>query len=72
MDYFEKKQWIRIVVCVVLVAAIVLGMTGVFGGGKQLEYRDESAHPDEAETNSQLHDALGKGEGKLIKVGRKG
>ena len=43
MDYFEKKQWIRITVCVVLVAAIVLGMTGVFSGGKQLEYQDKSA-----------------------------
>ena len=59
MDYFEKKQWIRIAVCVVLVAAIVLGMTGVFGSGKQLEYRDESAQPEnEAESDSQLHDEL--------------
>ena len=30
MDYFEKKQWIRIAVCLVLVAAITLAMTGVF------------------------------------------
>ena len=43
MDYFEKKQWIRIAVCVVLVAAITLAMTGVIGGGKQLEYQDLSA-----------------------------
>ena len=32
MDYFAKKQWIRIAVCAVLVGAIVLGMTGVFSG----------------------------------------
>ena len=32
MDYFEKKQWIRIAICVVLVAAITLAMTGVFTG----------------------------------------
>ena len=32
MDYFEKKQWIRIAICVVLVAVITLAMTGVFTG----------------------------------------
>ena len=47
MDYFEKKQWIRIAICMVLVAAITLAMTGVFGGGKQLEYQDMSAQADE-------------------------
>lgn len=41
MDYFEKKQWIRVVICVVLVAVITLAMTGVFSNGKQLEYAPE-------------------------------
>ena len=38
MDYFAKKQWIRIAVCAVLVAVIVLAMTGVFGGNGPLVY----------------------------------
>ncbi len=38
MDYFEKKQWIRIAVCAVLVAVGVLAMTGVFGGNGSLMY----------------------------------
>ena len=42
MDYFAKKQWIRIAVCAVLVGAIVLGMTGVFSGTGSLKY-DPSA-----------------------------
>ena len=42
MDYFEKKQWIRIAVCTVLVAVGVLAMTGVFGGNGPLMY-DPSA-----------------------------
>ena len=33
MDYFEKKQWLRIAVCLVLVAALTLAITGVFSGG---------------------------------------
>ena len=37
MDYFAKKQWIRIAVCAVLVGAIVLGMTGVFSGAGSLK-----------------------------------
>ena len=32
MDYFEKKQGVRIAACFVLVTAIVLGMIGVFSG----------------------------------------
>ena len=36
MDYFEKKQWIRIAVCAVLVIVAVLAMTGVFSGGEPL------------------------------------
>jgi len=47
MDYFNKKQCTRIAICLVLVAAIVLAVTGVFSGGKQLEYQDKSAHADE-------------------------
>ena len=47
MDYFNKKQCTRIVICLVLVAAIALAVTGVFSGGKQLEYQDKSAHADE-------------------------
>ena len=43
MDYFEKKQWIRIAVCAVLVAAIALAMTGVFSGGEQLIYDEKAA-----------------------------
>ena len=42
MDYFEKKQWIRISVCTVLVAIVVLALTGVFGGNGPLVY-DPSA-----------------------------
>ncbi len=38
MDYFAKKQWIRIAVCAVLVAAAVLAMTGVFSGNGPLVY----------------------------------
>ena len=38
MDYFEKKQWIRIAVCTILVAAGILAMTGVFGGNGPLMY----------------------------------
>ena len=38
MDYFEKKQWIRIAVCTVLVAIGVLAMTGVFSGNGPLMY----------------------------------
>ena len=38
MDYFEKKQGVRIAACFVLVTAIVLGMIGVFSGGEQLVY----------------------------------
>ena len=38
MDYFAKKQWIRIAICAVLVAAIVLAMTGVFSGTGSLKY----------------------------------
>ncbi len=38
MDYFAKKQWIRIAVCAVLVAVAVLAMTGVFSGNKPLTY----------------------------------
>ena len=48
MDYFEKKQWLRIAVCLVLVAALTLAITGVFSGGKQLEYQDKDAHADES------------------------
>jgi nitrite reductase (cytochrome c-552) len=47
MDYFNKKQCTRIGICLVLVAAIVLAVTGVFNGGKQLEYQDKSALADE-------------------------
>ena len=38
MDYFAKKQWIRIAICAVLVAAAVLAMTGVFSGNGPLVY----------------------------------
>ena len=38
MDYFEKKQWIRIAVCAVLLLAVVLAMTGVFSGNGPLAY----------------------------------
>ena len=38
MDYFAKKQWIRIAVCVVLLAVVTLFMTGVIGGGKEVTY----------------------------------
>ena len=38
MNYFKKKQWIRIAVCAVLVVAATLYMTGVFGGQESLIY----------------------------------
>ena len=38
MDYFEKKQVIRIAVCAVLVAVVVLAMTGVIGGNGALMF----------------------------------
>ena len=44
MDYFVKKTWIRIAVCVVLVAVAVLAMTGVFGGSGELFYDPASAN----------------------------
>ena len=38
MDYFEKKQLIRIAICAVLVAVFVLAMTGVIGGNGPLMF----------------------------------
>ena len=35
MDYFEKKQWIRIAVCAVLVILAVLAMIGLIGNGNE-------------------------------------
>ena len=32
MDYFEKKQWIRLILCAVAVVAITLLVAGVIGG----------------------------------------
>ena len=43
MDYFAKKQWIRIAVCAVLVAVAVLAMTGVFSGNEPLLYEPSAA-----------------------------
>ena len=43
MDYFEKKQWIRIAVCAVLTGILVLAMTGVFSGKESLEYNPAAA-----------------------------
>ncbi|MBR6442114.1 MAG: FMN-binding protein, partial [Clostridia bacterium] len=50
MDYFEKKQWIRIAVCTVLVLIAVLAMTGVFSGNGPLLYDPFAA--EEARTSS--------------------
>ena len=44
MDYFAKKQWIRIAVCAVLVVASVLAMTGVFSGNQPLKYDPASVN----------------------------
>ena len=44
MDYFAKKQWIRIAVCAVLVIAGVLAMTGVFSGNQPLKYDPASVN----------------------------
>ena len=44
MDYFAKKQWIRIAICAVLVGAIVLAMTGVFSGTGSLVYDPSAAN----------------------------
>ena len=59
MDYFEKKQWIRIAVCVVLVAAITLFMTGVIGGGDAIKYTPPEAEQAEGQTEGT---AAGSGE----------
>lgn len=48
MDYFAKKQWIRITVCAVLVGVIVLAMTGVFSGSKELIYDPAATNGDAA------------------------
>ena len=45
MDYFAKKQWIRIAVCAVLVGVIVLAMTGVFSGTGSLVYDPSAPQP---------------------------
>ena len=47
MDYFAKKQWIRIAVCAVLVLVVTLALTGVFSGNKPLRF-DPSAGDAEA------------------------
>ena len=52
MDYFAKKQWIRIAVCAVLVGVIVLAMTGVFSGSKDLIY-DPAATNGEAAASTE-------------------
>ena len=44
MDYFAKKQWIRIAICAVLVAVGVLAMTGVFSGNQPLQYDPASVN----------------------------
>ena len=53
MDYFEKKQWIRIAVCTVLVAIAVLAMTGVFSGNGPLKYNPAAVN-EEAVTSAQV------------------
>ena len=40
MNYFEKKQWIRLGICVVVLLAISLVLTGVIGG-QHLTYKLE-------------------------------
>ena len=47
MDYFAKKQWIRIAVCAVLVALVTLALTGVFGGKGPLTYTPEASAGDD-------------------------
>ena len=50
MDYFEKKQWIRIAVCAVLLVAVILALTGVFSKDrKSLSYQDPSALENEGD-----------------------
>ena len=44
MDYFEKKQMIRVAICAVLVGVIVLAMTGVFGSGEPMIYDPSAKH----------------------------
>jgi Predicted membrane protein len=44
MDYFERKQWIRIGVCTLLVIAATLGLTGVFGGQGPLVYDPQAGN----------------------------
>jgi len=49
MDYFEKKQWIRIAVCAVLVIVAVLAMIGLFSGkNEQLIYQPEKTGEESA------------------------
>ena len=49
MNYFEKKQWIRLAVCAVVLLAVSLFLTGVIGG-KNLVYK----MPDGTETKGAL------------------
>ena len=51
MDYFAKKQWIRIAVCAVLVVAATLAMIGVFSGNKPLRYPDSDTYSSTKENN---------------------
>ena len=62
MDYFAKKQWIRIAVCVVLLAVVTLFMTGVIGGRKEVTYtlpdETQEAQAGEAEPAAGSNDIL--------------
>ncbi len=62
MDYFAKKQWIRIAVCVVLLAVVTLFMTGVIGGRKEVTYtlpdEKQEAQAGEAEPAAGSNDIL--------------
>ena len=32
MNYFEKKQWIRLILCMIVLAAVSLFLSGIIGG----------------------------------------
>ena len=59
MDFFEKKQWIRIAVCVVAVAVITLFLTGVFGGKDKLTSYQLAPEGASAEETAESGNAAG-------------
>ena len=43
MDYFEKRQWIRLIICAAVVIAITLLVAGIIGGEHLTYNRTETS-----------------------------